>query len=56
MRPSVRQSMAALGILLAALLVMGLVRRERRGIANIGFESFLILVGYTLGMAALTVM
>jgi len=46
----------ALGILMAGLLVMGLVRRERKGIANIGFESFLILVLYALGFLALSVM
>jgi hypothetical protein len=28
------------------VLLMGLVRREKRGIANIGFESFVILVVY----------
>jgi len=36
----------ALTIFLTAILLMGLVRREKRGIANIGFESFLILVFY----------
>jgi cation:H+ antiporter len=46
----------ALGILLAGVLAMGLVRRERSGIANIGFESFLILLIYLLGMAALAFM
>jgi len=45
-----------LGILLSSLLVMGLVRRERRGIANIGFESFSILVLYGLGMLTLVAM
>jgi len=48
--------LAALGILLSGLLVMGLVRRERSGIANIGFESFLLLVLYGLGMGALALM
>ncbi len=48
--------LTSLAILLAGLLVMGLVRRERRGIGNIGFESFLILVLYALGLAALALM
>jgi len=46
----------ALAILLSGVLVMGLVRRERRGIANIGFESFMILLLYALGMVALSIM
>lgn len=46
--------LCALTILLAATLVMGLVRRERRGIANIGFESFIVLVLYALGFLAMT--
>jgi cation:H+ antiporter len=33
-------------MLLTGILLMGLIRREERGIANIGFESFLILVLY----------
>jgi cation:H+ antiporter len=40
-----------LTILLTAILVMGLLRREERGPANIGFESFFILLLY-LGAAA----
>lgn len=35
-----------LGILMTAIMVMGLLGREKRGIANIGLESFLILVLY----------
>jgi cation:H+ antiporter len=31
---------------MTGVLLMGLIRRERRGIANIGFESFAILVLY----------
>lgn len=41
----------ALTILLTGILVLGLVRREKRGIANIGLESFLILTLY-LGAVA----
>ncbi|MDT7043748.1 hypothetical protein [Candidatus Nitronereus thalassa] len=36
----------ALTILMTVILIMGLVRREKSGIGNIGFESFLILVLY----------
>jgi cation:H+ antiporter len=40
-------------ILLAGVLLMGLLRREPRGIGNIGFESALVLVIYTTAVAAL---
>lgn len=43
----------ALTILLSGLLLMGLLRREKHGIANIGFESFLILVVYVLAFCGL---
>lgn len=36
----------ALTILLTAILLLGLLRREKHGIANIGFESFLVLLLY----------
>ncbi len=36
----------AVSILMTAILTMGLIRREKHGIANIGFESFAILVLY----------
>jgi cation:H+ antiporter len=36
----------ALTILMTGVLLMGLVRRERRGFANIGFESWIILFLY----------
>lgn len=39
----------ALTILMTAILLLGMLRREKRGIANIGFESFLILVLYGCG-------
>ncbi len=38
-----------LTILLTGILLMGLIRRERHGIANIGFESFLLLLFYAGG-------
>ena len=39
----------SLTILLTAILLLGLLRREQHGIANIGFESFLIIVLYLGG-------
>lgn len=44
-----------LAILMTAILSMGLVRREKRGIANIGFESFAILVLYAAACLVLSV-
>lgn len=43
----------ALTLLLNGILLMGLLRREKHGIANIGFESFLILVIYLVAFALL---
>lgn len=43
----------AMTILLAAILILGLLRRERHGVGNIGFESFLILITYLLGVIVL---
>jgi len=43
----------ALAILLVAVLLTGLLRRERHGIGNIGFESVLVLGLYVLGVLAL---
>ena len=43
----------ALAALLTAILLLGLLRREKRGIANIGFESFLVLVVYFGGLVVL---
>ncbi len=42
-------------ILLTAILMLGLLHREKHGIANIGFESFSVLVLY-LGSAILIAM
>jgi cation:H+ antiporter len=36
----------ALTLLLTGILLLGLLRREKSGIANIGFESFLVIVLY----------
>lgn len=43
----------ALSIVLAGVLLLGLLRREKHGIANIGFESMLVIVLYGLGAAYL---
>lgn len=43
----------SLTILLTAVLLLGLIRRERRGVANIGFESVAVLAFYFIGVAAL---
>lgn len=39
----------SLTILLTGILLLGLLRREKRGIGNVGFESFLILILYLGG-------
>lgn len=39
----------ALTILITSILLLGLLRREKYGIANIGFESFLVLLCYLGG-------
>lgn len=41
----------ALPVLLTGVLLMGLIRREKSGIANIGFESFFVLLLYCAGAA-----
>ncbi|MFZ0392071.1 MAG: sodium:calcium antiporter [Calditrichia bacterium] len=43
----------ALTILLAAVLLLGLLRREKHGIGNIGFESFLIILLYLIAIGLL---
>lgn len=40
-------------ISLTSVLLLGLLRREKHGIANIGFESFLILLLYLGGVLTL---
>lgn len=43
----------ALTLLLTGVLLLGLLRREQTGFANIGFESVLVLVIYAAGMVVL---
>lgn len=45
--------LVALSIVMTALLLLGLLRREKHGVANIGFESALVLVAYLGGMTLL---
>ena len=40
----------ALGALMTAVLLMGLIRREERGPGRIGFESAAMIVLYALGV------
>ncbi|EXJ16065.1 sodium:calcium antiporter [Imhoffiella purpurea] len=42
-----------LTILLTATLLLGMIRRERSGIGNIGFESWLVLIFYGLGFGVI---
>jgi len=46
-------SLLVLTILMTSVLLLGLLTRERRGIANIGFESVLLFVLYLLGIVFL---
>lgn len=46
--------LTAIAILLAAITVLGLVRRQRQGFAGIGFESTLVFGIYAIGIAGLT--
>ncbi|MEX2643118.1 MAG: hypothetical protein WD270_06670 [Acetobacterales bacterium] len=43
----------ALSILMTAILLLGLLRRERKGFANIGFESAMMGTVYVLGVGVL---
>jgi cation:H+ antiporter len=45
--------LTALSLLMTGILLLGMLRRERYGIANVGFESALIFVLYLGGTAAL---
>jgi cation:H+ antiporter len=44
----------ALSLLMTTILLLGLLRREKGGIANIGFESVLVLILYLGGIVLLT--
>ena len=44
----------SLAIMVNVLLLLGLIQRQERGIANIGFESFLIILVYLGGVLAIS--
>lgn len=46
----------AIGTLMSAVLLLGLLRRERRGPATIGFESVALFLLYGLGVTVVVVM
>lgn len=46
----------ALNILMIGVLLLGMLLRQRRGIGNIGFESFVVIVLYIVGVAVLFAM
>ena len=46
--------LGGLAILVNAILLLGLLQRQKRGIANIGFESVAILVVYAAGFLAIS--
>ena len=43
----------ALNILLVGILLLGLLRRERHGLGNIGFEGVLVLISYAAGVTVI---
>lgn len=45
--------LTSVSIVMAAVLIAGLVYRERHGVANIGFESMLVLVLYAAAIGAI---
>jgi cation:H+ antiporter len=47
--------LTALGVLLTAVYVYGLIFRPRREVARMGVDSFVVLVLYALGVAGLVV-
>lgn len=48
--------LVTLALVMTGIMVMGLVSREERGVANIGFESFLILLLYAAGIGFLALL
>ena len=46
--------MLAITLVMTAVLIMGLLRREKSGFANIGFESVLVLLIYFAGVVLLS--
>lgn len=51
---SVREtSLLAVAIIMSGLLLLGLLRREKRGVARIGFEGIGMVLIYALGLVVL---
>ena len=51
----IQMTWGLVSILMTAILLMGMVRRQRYGIGNIGFESALILTVYTVALIIVAV-
>lgn len=49
--PSQTMLWMALSILMTGVLLLGLIRRQEKGVANIGFESVSLIALYALGIA-----
>ncbi len=47
------RGLLALAVVMSGVLLLGLLRREKRGIARIGFEGAIVLLLYMLGVAQL---
>lgn len=45
--------LVALSTVMTSILLLGLLRREEKGIGNIGFESFAVVLLYIIGVAGL---
>jgi cation:H+ antiporter len=45
--------LVSLGLFMNSALLLGLLRRQERGLANIGFEAWFMIVAYSAGMAAI---
>ena len=48
---TIEQYWLAITVLMTGILLMGLLHRERHGIANIGWESFLVVLLYVGSLA-----
>lgn len=48
-----QQFLLALAVMMSAILVGGLIRRERRGPANVGLEGLLMIICYAVTVAAM---
>ena len=43
-----------INLLMSTVLLLGLLRRKRNGIGNIGFEGFMVLILYVLAVVVVT--